>query len=162
MREHDEALSLPNPRIISAVYFGLLAVMFTLALDTVLYAFGINQLLPLYQATLLADVTTACFAALFAKRMVYCQGAYLKKSFFWAVLMTFIAIPIYDAGFVGLIALNSPAMFDHSSFSTILQFYLVIVLYSFILCGWWLALVTGVAAMYLRGCLIYYILRSLS
>lgn len=160
MNHQDEAVSLSNPRIIAAVYFGVLSVMFTLAFDAILYAFGINQFLPLYQATILADIIAVSFGALFAEKIVHSQGAYLKKSFFWAVLMTITAIPIYDVGLFCLLALNNPGALINIGFKGFLGFYLAILAYSFILCGWWLALVAGFAAMYLRGCIIYYILRS--
>ena len=39
--------------------------------------------------------------------------------------------------------------------------YLFVLAYSFILAGIWLAIAAGLAAMYLRGYLEYYILQSL-
>jgi len=39
----DRALKISNARILSAVYFGLLAVVFTLCLDATFYALGVFQ-----------------------------------------------------------------------------------------------------------------------
>ncbi len=161
MRDQDEAANLSNPKIIAAVYFGVFSILLTFVLNAILYAFGLNQILPLYQATLLAVVIAVAFGTLFAHKTVLSQGAYLKKSFLWAVLMTICALLVYDVGFLGLMALNTPQAFDDASLLNIMQLYCMIVVYSFVFVGWWLAILAGLAAMYLRGYLVYFILRSL-
>jgi len=45
----DRALKISNARILSAVYFGLLAVVFTLCLDATFYALGVFQVIPLFE-----------------------------------------------------------------------------------------------------------------
>ena len=54
--EKDEALEISNPRLLCAIYFTLLAVIANQAIDTFLYAVGVQELLPIYKAILLAVV----------------------------------------------------------------------------------------------------------
>jgi hypothetical protein len=160
MRDQDLALSISNPRLISAIYFTLLTVVLTLAIDAILYAYGINQYIPIYQLTCLGVVIAALSGALFGERIVHCETHFLRTAFLWAVLMTLLALVFYDMGFLYLLHLNNPKAFALSSFTTTLHLYLLLLIYSFILVGWWLAILFGLTAMYLRGFLVYYLLRS--
>lgn len=163
MTKPDEALTLSNPRLLSAVYFGLLSIIFTFILHTFLATtLGIKQLLPIFQAILLAVGVSSIFGALFGERIVHCQKPYLRHAFYWGCLMTLLALPIYDIGFVYLYSYNHPALLAQASWSQMVMLYLFIVLDSFILIGLWLMLLTGLAAMYLRGVLVYYFLRALN
>lgn len=162
MKPQDEALTISNPRLLSAVYFSLLAVIATIFIDTVLYLLGVEQLLPIAQAIFLSVIVAAVFGALFGKRIVHSEAPYAKHVFFWAVLMVITAIPVYTAGFVYLMEENHSTLFINASLSQFIYIYLFILLYSFILAGLWLAIVAGVAAIYLRSYLVYYILQSLN
>lgn len=159
-KQQDEALSISNPRLLAAVYFSLLAIIATIIIDTLLYAIGIEQLLPISKAIFLSVIVAACFGALFGKRIVYSERPYHKHTFFWAFLMVIVALPFYNFGFLFLLKENHAALFAHATLSQLLYFYLFVLLYSFILAGVWLAIVAGLAAVYLRGHIVYYILQS--
>jgi hypothetical protein len=161
MKTQDEALTISNPRLLSAVYFSLLAVIATIFIDTVLYLLGVEQLLPIAQEIFLAVVVAAVFGALFGERIVHSEAPYAKHVFFWAFLMVITAIPIYTAGFFYLMKENHSTLFMNASFTQLIYIYLFVLLYSFILAGLWLAIVAGFAALYLRAYLVYYIVQSL-
>jgi len=159
-KQRDEALSISNPRLLTAVYFSLLAIIATIIIDTLLYSIGIEQLLPISKAIFLAVMVAACFGALFGKRILYSEKPYFKHTFFWAFLMVIVALPFYNVGFVFLLKENHASLFNHATLSHLIYLYLFVLLYSFILAGVWLAIVAGLAAIYLRARVVYYILQS--
>jgi len=57
---NGRVLDSQNARILTAVYFGLLAVVFTLLLDATLYSLGMPQLIPLFEGTLLRNYVISC------------------------------------------------------------------------------------------------------
>ena len=71
MDTKDEVFSISNPRLLSAVYFSLLAIIVTIAIDMVVYALGIKQFLPVATEIFLGVIVAACFGALFGKLIVY-------------------------------------------------------------------------------------------
>lgn len=159
-KQRDEALSISNPRLLTAVYFSLLAIVATIFIDTLLYAIGIEQLLPISKAIFLSVIMAACFGALFGKRIIYSEKPYYRHTFFWAFLMVIVALPFYNFGFLFLLKENHSTLFAHATLSHLVYLYLFVSLYSFILAGVWLAIVAGLAAIYLRGHIVYYILQS--
>ena len=161
MKTQDEALTISNPRLLAAVYFSLLAVIATIAIDTVFYALGVEQLLPISKEIFLAVVVAAFFGALFGERIVHSEKPYYRHVFFWAFFMVIAALPVYNIGFIFLMRETHAPLFAHASLTHIMYLYLFVLVYSFILAGVWLAIAAGLAAMYLRGYLEYYILQSL-
>ena len=161
MKTQDEALTLSNPRLLSAVYFSLLAIIATIAIDTVLYNLGVEQLLPISEEIFLAVIVAALFGALFGERIVHSERPYRKHVFFWAFFMVIAALPVYNLGFISLLRSNHASLFNHASLTHVMYLYLLILVYSFVLAGIWLAIAAGLAALYLRGYLEYYILQSL-
>ncbi len=159
-KQTDEALSISNPRLLVAVYFSLLAIVATIIIDTLLYAIGFEQILPISKAIFLAVIVAACFGALFGKRILYSEKPYRRHVFFWAFLMVIAALPIYNFGFIFLLKENHASLFTHATIGHLVYLYLFVLLYSFILAGVWLAIVAGLAAVYLRGHIVYYILQS--
>ena len=155
----DRALKISNARILSAVYFGLLAVVFTLTLDAILYVLGVFQVIPLFEGTLLAMFTASVFGALFGVKIVHCHIPFKRKVFLYGWLMTLLAMPFYDFGFL-LFYLHEHADLVALSAWETWQFYLVILTQGFILVEFWLGLLAGLAAIYLRSKLIYYIYDS--
>lgn len=158
--KRDEALTLSNPRLLSAAYFCLLGVIVTIVINLLLYSFGITQLIPFFQAILLAAVFAACFGAIFGEKIIHSPPPYNRKAFLWGFLMVLVALPFYDLVFLYLINQYHPKLLDGLSAGNILTAYLFIILYSFILAGLWLAIAAGLAAMYLRGHIVYDILHS--
>ncbi|MCP0913106.1 MULTISPECIES: hypothetical protein [Legionella] len=161
MNEQDEALTLSNPRLLSAIYFSLLAIIATIVLDTIFYALGVEQVLPLYQGILLAVLVAAIFGALFGKLIVYSTAPYRTHAFWWAVLMVLVALPVYDLGLLYLLSSQGRSLFTEANAAELIYLYFFLLFYSLILVGIWLALLAGVAAIYLRGFLVYYLLQSL-
>lgn len=161
MKTKDKALEISNPRLLAAVYFSLLAIIATIAIDTALYALGIGQLLPISNELFLAVIIAACFGALFGKRIVLSEKPFHQHVFFWAFLMVITALPFYTLGFLYLMREHHSEVLAHSSLSNVMYLYLFVLVYSFILVGVWLAIVAGFAAIYLREYLVYYILESL-
>ncbi|AHE67812.1 hypothetical protein [Legionella oakridgensis] len=162
MDKQDEALTISNPRMLSAIYFSLLAIIATIAIDTIFYAMGVEQLLPIFKAIVLAVIIAACFGALFGKRIVYSKAPYKKHAFWWAFLMVMAALPIYTLGFLFFLHQHHADLFTGASFQDVLYMYFIVLIYSFILVGFWLALIAGLAAVYLRSYLVYYLLQSLN
>mgnify|MGYP005855868879 CR=1 FL=1 len=156
----EDVLTLSNPRLLSAVYFSLLAIIVTIFIDTVIYALGTNQLVPVFQGILLAVIVAAVFGALFGKAIIHSQKPYGKKVFWLAFLMVLIALPVYDLGFLFLFQHHHGAALGSVSFKQSLYLYLLILFYSFILVGLWLAILSGVAALFLRGKLVNYLVRQ--
>ncbi|WP_133127974.1 hypothetical protein [Legionella nagasakiensis] len=162
MDKQDEALTLSNPRMLSAIYFSLLAIIATIVLDTIFYAMGVEQLLPIFKAIILAVVISACFGALFGEKIVHSKRPYKKAAFWWAFSMVIAALPVYTLGFIFFLHQHHPDLFTEASFQDMAYMYIIVLLYSFLLAGFWLALIAGLAALYLRGYLVYYLLQSLN
>ena len=160
--KHDEALSISNPRLLSAAYFSLLAIIVTVVIDSIMYALGFEQIISSFEAILLAVVVAALYGALFGERIVHSKQPYRRHAFFWAFLMVILAIPVYDLGFLWLTKHAHSDIFRNATATHWFYFYLLILLYSFILAGLWVAILAGFAAIFLRGSLVYYLMHSLS
>jgi len=161
MKKIDEALTLSNPRLLTGIYFSLLAVIATLSIDALLYWAGVIQFVSISQEIFLAVIVAACFGALFGERIVHCKKPYRKHVFLWAFLMVIVALPIYNLGFLYFMKENHAEFFKHTTIEQLISLYLFVSVYSFILAGVWLAILAGVAALFLRGYLVYYIKQSL-
>ena len=162
MNELDEALTLSNTRLLSAVYFSLLAIIATLTIDLLLYVLGVEQMIPTFKAITWAVIVAACFGALFGERIVHSTPPTNRHAFLWAFLMVIVALPFYSVGFLYLIKEYHGELFTNVTVASMLYLYVFVLIYSFILAGFWLAIVAGIAAMYLRSHLVYYILHGLS
>lgn len=159
--QEDEVLSISNPRMISAIYFSALAIIASIIIDTVLYVLGVRQLLPIHQSIFLAVVVAAVFGALFGKKIVHSPRPYWKHTFWSAFLMVLLALPFYNLGFIYLFQQHHDAVFSGASFKHLFYLYWITLVYSFILAGAWLALLAGLAAVYLRARLVHYLLLAL-
>ena len=160
MKKTEQTLEFSNPRLLAAVYYGVLAIIATIILDSFLFVLGAEKILPIFKAILLAVFVAACFGALFGKRIVLSKEPYRKHVFLWGFFMVIVALPVYDLGLIYLLKDYHPTLFLNASLRILIEFYLMILIYSFIMAGLWLALFSGIAALYLRGHLVYYILQS--
>lgn len=158
--QQDEALKISNPRLLTAVYFSLLAIVMTILLDVIFYALGVEQILPIYKAIFLAVIIAACFGALFGRRIILSEKPYTKHAFLWAFVMVITALPVYNLGLLYLLKENHASLFANATIEHLVYLYLFVLLYSFILAGIWLAIIAGLAAIYLRKHVVYYILQS--
>lgn len=156
----DRALKISNARILSAVYFGLLAVVFTLCLDATFYALGVYQVIPLFEGTLLAMFTASVFGAIFGEKIIHCPKPYKWKVFVWGWLMTILALPFYDLGFIYFYLTEHSTFTPQLNLIIISKFYVLILIETFLLVEFWLGILAGLAAIYLRHHLIYYIYDS--
>lgn len=160
MSQEDSGTEIQNPRILSAVYFSLLAIVATISIDAVVYFLGITQFVPLFQALILAVVVSATFGAIFGRQIIQTPAPYYKLSFFFGFVMVVAALPIYDLGFVMLFFKNNPTMFAQHYFNQLIHFYFFVLWISFLLVGLWLAIFGGFAAWFLRGFLAHHLMRS--
>jgi hypothetical protein len=156
----DRALKISNARILSAVYFGLLAVVFTFCLDAIFYALGVYQVIPLFEGTLLAMFTASVFGAIFGEKIIHCPQPYKWKVFVWGWLMTILALPFYDLGFVYFYLSEHNDFLPALTTSIVFKFYILILIETFALIEFWLGILAGFAAIYLRHHIIYYIYDS--
>ena len=157
----DRALKFRDARILSAVYFGLLALSFTLLLDAIVYVLGFIQIIPLFEGALLAIFTASIFGALFGKKIVFCPIPFKSRVFILGWLMTILALPVYDIGLLIFYINDHIEFFTDLSAFVLLKLYFVILFESFVLVAFWLAIISGLAAIYLRARIIYYIYDSL-
>ncbi|KTC71693.1 hypothetical protein Lbir_1548 [Legionella birminghamensis] len=156
----DDAMSLHNPRLLSASYFAFLAIIGTILIDTLLVLFGLEQILPVFVAVVLAGFTAGVFGFLFGKKIVHCPRPYRLRVFLYGLFMTLSALPFYDFLFLYILKEYDTylELIPHSH--SLISVYLFILINSFIIVGWWLAILSGLAAVYLRGHLVYIILHS--
>lgn len=156
----DRALKIHNARILTGVYFGLLAVVFTLMLDAAIYLLGLYQVLPLFEGALLAMLIATVFGMLFGEGIVHAKAPFKRHVFLLGWAMTLCALPFYDMGFLIFYIFQHTEFIVTMTIKTLIQLYGVILVQSFVLVGFWLALFAGLAAIYLRSRLVYYIYDS--
>ena len=161
MLHHEQALTLSNPRLLAATYFGLLAILATMVVHGVLYALGVAEIIPIGESIALAAFVAACFGALYGERIVHSPFPFRNRVFWWAFVMVLTAMPFYDIGLIGLFIEHHTHLWIHASLKDILYWYWDTLWYSFLLVGFWFAIVAGLAAVLLREHLVYYLLHSL-
>lgn len=154
MSHEDTALSFPNPRLLTAIYFALLAIIITCAIDLFLFLIGEESFLELFKAIILAVVVAGGFGALFGKLIIYSPKPYRRKAFFYGFLMVLAAVPFYYLGFLFLKTHFEWFSSIKSTEGAFVAFFRYL-FYSYIFAGIWLGIAAGFAAMYLRGHLVY-------
>ncbi|KTD74693.1 hypothetical protein [Legionella waltersii] len=160
MKTNDPALSFSNPRLLAAIYFGLLSVVGTILINALLTTIGIEEIIPVYQAVILGMIVSSCTAAIFGESIVHCKYPYKRKVFWLGFAMVMCSLPIFDLGIVFLMREENAKLFAVTSLSSMVLFYLVTLAYSYVLFGVVLAVASGLAAMYLRSQLVYDILHT--
>jgi len=158
---NGRVLDSQNARILTAVYFGLLAVVFTLLLDATIYALGMPQLIPLFEGTLLAMFVASVFGFLYGEKIINTPKPFAAKVFLSGFLMTLSALPFYILGFTFFYLFNHPDFIINFTILTFFRAYMFILIYGLLLVGVWLALIAGLAALYLRSRISYYVVESL-
>ena len=148
----DRALNIENARILCGIYYGLLAVVFTLTLDATLYLLGFSQFIPLFAGTLLAMFIAFIFGMIFGKAIIHSKAPYGKRVFGLGFIKTFCALPFYDLGFLWFYLQAHPEIMNTLTWSSFFPLYFKVIYFSFIL--------VGLAALYLRAYLVYYIYDS--
>lgn len=159
MKRDDPALSISNPRLLAAIYYGLLSVVATILIDAFLVSLGIQEIVPLFQSILLGMIIASATGAIFGEKVVHCHKPYGVKTFWLGFLMVMVSLPFFDLGLLMLIDPNN-LMLPTGSLRHVIHSYAVILFYSYFLFGFLLATAAGLASMYLRGQLVYDILHK--
>lgn len=160
MKTIDPALTFPNPRLLSAIYFGLLSVVGTILINALLTTIGVENIIPLWQAILLGVVVAACTGAIFGESIIHCKRPHQRKTFWLGFSMVMASIPVFALGLILLMKEANANLFSVATLQHMVGFYLVVLAYCYILFGFLLAIASGLAAMYLRGRLVYDVMHT--
>lgn len=160
MRKQDPALTFSNPRLLAAIYFGLLSVVGTILINALLTSIGVEQTIPVFESVILGVVVAAGTGALFGEAIVHCKKPYKAKTFWLGFIMVIASLPVFALGFVFFMETTYEKLFSVAKFQEMFYVYLIVLAYSYILFGILLAIASGLAAMYLRGQLVYDILHT--
>ena len=160
LKINDRALKITNARILCGIYYGLLAVVFTLTLDATLYYLGFNQFIPLFAGTLVAMFIAFVFGIIYGEKIIHAKPPCSYKVFMLGFIKTLTALPFYDLGFLWFYLQSNPELIASLTFGSFFTLYFKIIFYSVMLIGIWLAVLSGLAAIYLRRVLVYYIYDS--
>jgi hypothetical protein len=160
MKQTDLALTFSKPRLLTAVYFGLLSILPTVFIDGLLKALGNEEIIPIYELVFLGIIVAASMGALFGEHIIHCKKPYKVKTFWLGFIMVIASLPIFDLGVVFFIKEDNAHLFSLPHLHHLLSLYLAILAYSYVIFGVVLAIASGIAAMYLREQLIYDILKT--
>lgn len=160
MKSSDPALTFSNPRLLAAIYFGLLSVVGTILINAFLTSIGFEEIIPIFQAVLLGMVVAAGTGAIFGEKIIHCKKPYHHKPFWIGFSMVIASLPIFCLGLVFFMKEDNSALFSVAKFHDLVLFYLVALAYSYILFGFVLAVASGLAAMYLRKRLVYDVMHT--
>lgn len=160
MKKQDPALTFSNPRLLAAIYFGLLSVVGTILINAFLTSIGVEEIIPVFEAVLLGMLVAAITGAVFGESIVHCKKPYKAKTFWLGFTMVIASLPFFALGLVVLMHEENAQLYAVATLRDMIFFYLVVLAYSYILFGIVLAIASGLAAMYLRGQLVYDILHT--
>lgn len=160
MKRIDPALEISNPRLIAAIYFGLLSVVGTILINAFLSSIGIEEIIPVFESVILGMIVASGTGALFGERIVHCKKPYKAKTFWLGFIMVIASLPVFDLGLLYFMTNHYNKLFSIAKFHDLVFSYFVILAYSYILFGVFLAIASGLAAMYLRSRLVYDILHT--
>ncbi|KTD54336.1 hypothetical protein Lsai_3158 [Legionella sainthelensi] len=160
MKNEDPALTISNPRLLAAVYYGLLSVVGTILIDVLLTSLDIMEIVPLFQSIVLGVIVAAITGAIFGELIVHCPKPYKLKTFMLGFVMVLLSLPFFDLGLMYFIEESERPIFKITNFQDLFLSYLSVLGHSYILFGFLLAIAAGVASMYLRGLFVYQILHT--
>lgn len=160
MKKQDEVFAFSNPRLLSAIYFGLLSVVGTMLINALLSILNIDNGAPLFKAVLWGMFVASCTGAIFGRHIIYCKKPYQIKTFLIGFFMVLISLPVFDFGILLLMQQTKDSLYSISNWHEFVHVFMLIFGYSYVLFGFVLAIGSGLAAMYLRGRLVYDILHT--
>ncbi|OEH47794.1 hypothetical protein lpari_01172 [Legionella parisiensis] len=160
MNKQDPALDFPNPRLLAAVYYGLLSVVGTILINGFLTTIGIEEFVPLFYAIILGMVVASITGAIFGRSIVQCPRPYKLKTFWLGFIMVLLSLPFFDLGLLLFVDTTENQALKVINFNDFVSAYFITLGYSYILFGFLLAIASGLASIYLRGKFIYQILRT--
>lgn len=159
MKGKDPALSFPNPRMLAAIYYGLLSVVATIMIDALISSIGINEVIPIYQSVLIGMAVASSFGALYGEVIIFCPKPYWGKTFWMGFSMIMASLPLFILGVLLMMQQENTTLFVTAKLHNIVYVYLVMLGYSYVVFGFFLGIACGLASMYLRGQLVYDILH---
>lgn len=136
-------------RTIAAFYFCLLSLVATAFVQLIFYSIHMSDLLPLGMSLILSVVVSYPLGALFGKSIVLAKPPYKMKCFFLGVLYFLTCLVIYDLALIFLLRDHHPELYSPGIKAHAIL-YLFMLVYSSILVGSWLCILSGLAAIYLR------------
>lgn len=160
MKKQDPALTLSNPRLLAAIYFGLLSVVGTILINAFLTSIGVEEIIPVFESVLLGMIVASITGAIFGESIVHCKKPYKAKTFWLGFTMVIASLPVFTLALIFLMREENAQLYSVATFRDMVHFYLIVLAYSYILFGILLAIASGLAAMYLRGQLVYDILHT--
>ncbi len=160
MNKQDPALEFSNPRLLASVYYGLLSVVGTILINAFLTTIGYVELVPLFKAIILGMIVASITGAIFGERIVHCPEPYKLKTFLLGFIMVLLSLPFFDLGLLLFMDTTENQALKVNNFSDFLYAYCVVLLYSYILFGFLLAIASGLASIYLRGQFVHHILYT--
>ncbi|CAM2759044.1 hypothetical protein [Legionella worsleiensis] len=160
MNTEDRALTMSRPRLLAAIYFALLSVAGTIIINAILDSIGIEQIVPIYKMVLWGMIVAACTGAVFGEHIIHAAKPYKAKTFWLGFAMIMASLPVFDLGLLLLMSEEHAKLFSVAKLHDFVYFYFVILAYSYVLFGVFLAIISGLAALYLRDRLVYDILHT--
>ncbi len=160
MDRSDRALRARHPRLISAFYFGFLALTATALINALLNAIGIEMLLPNSWLLPIAALVGAAFGGLFGEAIIHCPRPYQWRTFILGAGLAILALAVFDLAVLSAMERYHAEKFSGATLPSLLGVYAIIVFYSMTILAPILAIGSGFAAMYLRGRLIYDVLHT--
>lgn len=159
MEKDDPALTISSPRLIACVYFAMLSVAATILINGFLTLMGVDELIPLFQSVLIGVFIAGITGALFGEAIICCPKPYGYRVFWLGFIMVIASLPFFALGLTAGMIYEKTAFMPINGWLSMLSFYWVVLAYSYVLFGWAMALASGLAALYLRGKLVYDILH---
>lgn len=160
MRKGDQALKVIHVRVISAVYFGLFALVASILINVVLSALELSQQTTVVHFVGSAVLIAAVFGFMFGEGIMHCTQPTNLKAFALGFVMVLLALPCFDLLLIALLRYDAPQLFATMTLLHFITLFFITWAYSFIYVGIWLAIIAGFAAMFLRSQLVYDLLRS--
>lgn len=138
-------------RTIAACYYSFLSILATIFIQLGLFAFGMGDLIPLSMSFILAVPIAWCSGMIFGNRIIHSNKSCKWRCFLWGVLLMIFALLCYDLLLLFLLKNIHPGMYQlGNGLQDSLLLFLLIAIYSFILIGSWLSILSGISAIFLR------------
>ncbi len=151
MEKHRLLTNTTQPvRTIAACYFTVLSIIATSMIQLMLFLLGMSDLVPIFMSFLLAIPIAWLSGLIFGLKIISSKKNW--HCFLLGMLLILFALPVYDLCLLFLLQKIHPNMYSLGhGLKDSLTLYLLIIIYSFILIGSWLILLSGAAALFLRN-----------
>lgn len=144
-------------KMLTIAYFALLAMIAAIFLDFTLYLLGAGKIVSIFKSILLSVGIALVVSFIFANPILNTDPKHKFKIFIWGALLILSALPIYVMGWVWLLIMAGHVEPKYDQvFYYVLNFYFYTLISFYLLLGWWLAILSGYAALFLRLKLIPY------